>query len=84
MKEGNLTHGKYTIDIGADGCSIYTLEKDQKIFICGGIGDPELAMTVVEGLLLVEAKRFYRPDATRSISLAPEEKTPNSSKGVEL
>ncbi len=69
MEQSTLTHGKYTIDIGGGGCSVYSLdENNQKIFLCGGIGDPELAMTLVEGLLLVEAKRFYAPDAERTVS----------------
>lgn len=68
MDQGNLTHGKYTIDIAPNGCVVSVIDEDQKIPLCGGIQDPELAMTIVEGLILVEAKRFYKPDAERVVT----------------
>jgi len=77
METGNLTHGKYTIDIDPGGCVVSSLEGDQKVFICGGIADPELAMTIVEGLLLVEAKKFYHPEAARSITMQDGETVPH-------
>jgi len=70
MDQGSLQHGKYTIDISAVGCSVHAIEEGQKIFLCGGISDPELAMAIVEGLILVEAKRFYKPDAERVVTTA--------------
>ena len=77
MGQETLTHGKYSIDIGRRGCSIYVIEAEQKIFLCGGIGDPELAMTIVEGLLLVEAKRFYVPEAARAVTMSDGETVPH-------
>ncbi|KKL91719.1 hypothetical protein LCGC14_1891860 [marine sediment metagenome] len=77
MSESTLTHGKYTIDIERDGCAIYVIEEDQKIFLCGGIADPELAMSIVEGLILVEAKKFYHPEATRAVTMADGETVPH-------
>ncbi len=77
MSEATLTHGKYTIDIVRGGCAVYTLEDDQKIFLCGGIADPELAMTIVEGLILVEAKKFYHPEAKRDVTMVDRETVPH-------
>ena len=69
MDQGSLQHGKYTIDIAPTGCVVSVIEEDQKIPLCGGIQDPELAMTIVEGLILVEAKRFYKPAAERVVTM---------------
>ena len=77
MAEGTLTHGNYTADIERDGCAIYVTKEDQKIFLCGGIADPELAMSIVEGLILVEAKKFYHPEATRAVTMADGETVPH-------
>ncbi len=75
MPQGTLKHGKYTVDIEPNGCSVYAIEENQKVFLCGGIGDPELAMTIVEGMILVEAKRFYVPEATRDVKIEAKEET---------
>ncbi len=77
MSESTLTHGKYTIDIERGGCAIYVIEEDQKIFLCGGIADPELAMAIVEGLILVEAKKFYHPEAKRAVTMSDGETVPH-------
>ena len=77
MIEGNLTHGKYTIDIESGGCAVYSIDNEQKVFLCGGIADPELAMSIVEGLLLVEAKRFYVPEAKRDVTMSDGETVPH-------
>ena len=77
MSEGTLTHGKYTIDIDRKGCAVYLIEGEQKIFLCGGISNPELAMTIVEGMVLVEAKQFYVPEAARTVSTAGETSVPH-------
>jgi len=77
MSESTLTHGNYTIDIDRGGCTVYVLQEDQKIFICGGIADPELAMTIVEGLILVEAKKFYHPEAERAVTMTDGETVPH-------
>ena len=77
MAEGTLTHGNYTADIGRDGCTIYVTKEDQRIFLCGGIADPELAMSIMEGLILVEAKRFYHPEAKRAVTMSDGETVPH-------
>ncbi len=77
MTEGTLTHGNYTADIGPGGCAIYVTKADQKIFLCGGIADPELAMAIMEGLILVEAKKFYHPEAKRAVIMSDGETVPH-------
>jgi len=77
MSESTLTHDKYTIDIDRGGCTISILEENQKIFLCGGIADPELAMTIVEGMILVEAKKFYHPEAARDVTMSDGETVPH-------
>jgi hypothetical protein len=78
MSDETLTHGKYTIDIRSDGCVVSMFdEADQKIFLCGQIGDPEIAMNIVEGLILVEAKRFYAPEAGPNVTMADGETVPH-------
>ena len=77
MSEATLTHGKYTIGIESNGCVVYVIEDDQKIFLCGGITDPELAMSIVEGLILVEAKKFYHPEAERTVTTPGGETVPH-------
>ncbi len=73
-----LAVDKYTIDLDAAGCKIYKLQKEgQKTFICGDIGDPQTAMEIIEGLIMVEYKRFYYPDSQPTFEQkqeAPEEK----------
>ncbi len=63
-ENSQLSVDQYTIDLDAAGCKIYKLGKEgQKTFICGEIGDPKTAMEIIEGLIMVEYKRFYYPDS---------------------
>ncbi len=73
-----LRTGNYVIEL-ADGPSVvYKVEPESstKEWVCT-CPDPEAAMTVVEGLILVENKRFYYPNATPQLNLkaadAPQE-----------
>ena len=60
-----LSVGKYTIDLDSGGCKIYSLgEGGHKSFICGEIPDPQIAMQIIEGLIMVEYKRFYYPESS--------------------
>jgi hypothetical protein len=71
---GTLRTGKYVVDITGNGCSIFKIEENEsKIFVCGGISDPELAMMLIEGLILVDNKRFYYPDSGPSVAAEPKD-----------
>ncbi len=59
-----LSVNKYTIDLDAGGCKLYRLhDEGHKTFICGEISDPQIAMEIIEGLIMVQYKRFYHPDS---------------------
>jgi hypothetical protein len=59
-----LSTGKYDIEFGEKGTNIFTTdaESGQRQWMAT-VSDPETATKVVEGLILVEHKRFYRPEA---------------------
>ena len=66
MSEGNptLSAGKYNIEMVKGGFGIFiTDELDDRQWIATA-SDPEVAMKIVEGLILVEMKRFYHPEST--------------------
>jgi hypothetical protein len=59
-----LTVGKYSIESAEGGFGIFAVgEFDNKEWVATA-PDPELAMKIVEGLIMVEMKRFYHPEAT--------------------
>ncbi len=72
-----LRTGNYTIELGGAGCTVFRLEGDSsKVFICGRVPDPELAMMIIEGLILVENKRFYYPESTPTMVTEHKDPTP--------
>ena len=70
-----LSTGKYTIEMEKEGFSIYaTNDTGQREWVASA-ADPQIAMNIVEGLLMVEVKRFYHPDSAPLLK-AKEEETP--------
>jgi len=68
-KKSTLSTGNYTIEFDNGPSHIYKFdEQNNKIWIAAA-ADPNLAMLIIEGLILVEHKRFYHPEATPSVSL---------------
>ncbi len=69
-----LRTGNYVIELSNGPSVVYKIdtESGNKEWICT-CPEPEAAMTVVEGLILVENKRFYYPDATPQLNF--QEKT---------
>ncbi len=59
----SLSVGNYTIEMSSGGFSIFSLSEGRKEWLATA-ADPEIAMTIVEGLVLVETKRFHYPDST--------------------
>jgi hypothetical protein len=58
-----LSTGKYEIELDQNGVVIFTVsERGEKQWLATVL-DPETATNIVEGLILVEHKRFYRPEA---------------------
>lgn len=73
-ENATLRTGNYVIEL-SNGPSVVSRIEEQsgaKQWICT-CPDPEAAMTVVEGLILVENKRFYYPDSKPTMNF--EEKT---------
>ena len=63
-----LSTGKYTIEFSNGPTIVYALDEEgNKQWVCSTT-DPEKAMSIVEGLLLVETKRFYHPNSKPNIS----------------
>lgn len=62
-----LSTGKYTIELSNGPSIIYKIDEfGTKEWLCSTT-DPETAMAIVEGLILVEYKRFYHPEAQPNI-----------------
>lgn len=69
-----LSAGKYNIELASGGFGIFILDEfDHKNWVATA-PDPEIAMKIVEGLILVEMKRFYYPESQPV--LKPQEEKP--------
>lgn len=64
-----LQTGQYTIEFSNGPSQVYRIDGDHKEWVCS-TPDPEVAMQVVEGLILVEHKRFYHPEAQPKVQMA--------------
>ena len=68
-EKSTLSTGNYTIEFSNGPSHIYKLdEQNNKIWIAAA-ADPNLAMLIIEGLILVEHKRFYHPEAEPTVSI---------------
>lgn len=62
-EKSTLSTGRYSIEFSDGPSHVYKKdEEDNKIWVCTTT-DPEAAMVIVEGLILVEQKRFYYPES---------------------
>ena len=59
-----LSVGNYVIESTDGGFKIFSVDQIGEKEWVATTSDPEIAMKLVEGLLMVEMKRFYHPDAT--------------------
>ena len=66
-----LRTGNYVIELSTGPSVVYKVEgkSGAKSWVCT-CPDPDAAMIVVEGLILVENKRFYYPDSKPIMSFA--------------
>lgn len=65
-----LSTGKYTIELARGSSVVYKFDDGgNKIWVCSA-PDPQIAMEIIEGLILVEHKRFYYPDSAPKIGSA--------------
>ena len=62
-EKATLSVGKFSIEPSPGGFGIFAADElGDKEWIATA-PDPELAMKIVEGLILVDMKRFYHPDS---------------------
>ncbi len=59
-----LSMGNYVIEPSPGGFGVFLIDEFKDKQWLATSPDPEIAMRIVEGLVLVEAKRFYHPEAT--------------------
>jgi hypothetical protein len=70
-KPATLKTGKYVVDIDGGGTHVYAVDPEKRWIAT--VSDPQTAMDVVEGLIMVETKRFYHP-GTKPVFKTEEEK----------
>ena len=87
MTEGNkeqvLKTGNYEIEFSNGPCKIYRVGPDEgpKEWVCT-CPDYEIAMGIVEGLILVEHKRFYHPESTPKMDFQRKKEANHSLTGI--
>jgi len=57
-----LKTGKYSIEFSGSGTAIFAQNEDGEKKWIATTTDPAQAMVIVEGLIMVEHKRFYHPE----------------------
>ena len=73
---GTLSVGKYFIELSNGPAIVYCLdESGEKRWICSTT-DPQKGMDIIEGLILVETKRFYYPETGHKINNEESNKPP--------
>ncbi len=71
--KSTLTTGKYTIEFEDGPSHIYKFDENQNKIWVASASDPDIAMKIIEGLILAEHKRFYHPEATPNITVERKE-----------
>lgn len=71
MNNGStLSVGNFSIESVSGGFAIFTTDEFEDKTWIATAQDPELAMKIVEGLILVDMKRFYHPDSAPTLKTA--------------
>jgi len=66
MNDATFKTGKYTVKLSSGAAQLYRTDEEGAESWIGSAADLELATTIIEGLILVETKRFYYPESTPS------------------
>ncbi len=69
QEKSTLSTGKYTIEFSNGPSAIYKFDDDGNKIWVASAGDPQLAMEIIEGLILVEHKRFYHPESAPTVTM---------------
>lgn len=72
--KATLSTGKYQIRQTSGAAAIFATNEEGAEEWIASCPDPVKAMEIVEGLVLVEMKRFYYPDSTPEVTAAEPEK----------
>ncbi len=72
----SLTTDNYSIDLASGGAQIFVTDSAGDKEWVATAGDPQIAIDIVEGLLLVRAKRFYHPESSPVFETKIAEKSP--------
>ncbi len=80
-EKSTLSTGKYFIEISDGPSVIYKFDENENKVWIASAPDPDIAMRIIEGLILVEHKRFYHPEAEPTISVNNSVPTPPFLKG---
>lgn len=63
-----LKFGQYTIELSDGPSTVWRVDSEGNKQWVASCPDPEIAMDVVEGMVLVEQKRFYYPDSKPTVN----------------
>ncbi|MBD3260342.1 MAG: hypothetical protein GF334_01470 [Candidatus Altiarchaeales archaeon] len=67
-EKSTLSFGQYTIELSNGPSMVYRINQEGHKEWIAACPEPETAMAVVEGMVLVENKRFYYPDSKPTIN----------------
>ena len=67
-EKNTLSTGKYHIEFDNGPSIIYKFDDGGNKIWVATAPDPNTAMQIIEGLILVEHKRFYHPEATPTVT----------------
>mgnify|MGYP005861196111 FL=1 len=73
--KSTLSTGKYQIEQTTGAAVIYAQDDHGNKQWIASTSDPMRAMEIVEGLVLVEMKRFYYPESTPTVNSESESKS---------
>lgn len=71
-RTGTLSTGNYFVETTDGPSVIYKTDKEGNKIWVASASDPQIAMEIIEGLILVEYKRFYYPQSTPNITVETE------------
>lgn len=67
-ENSTLQFGQYTIELTNGPSLVYRIDQEGAKQWIASCPDPEVAMEVVEGMVLVESKRFYYPESVPTVN----------------
>ena len=74
-ESSTLSTGNYTIEFSDGPSHIYKFDENKNRIWIAAASDPQVAMEIVEGLILVEHKRFYHPDSAPNLTVETKDQT---------